>query len=76
MKAIINASPEKIFKSVNAKNYYKEIVKNDDIYEHGIDTNGQIYFAYLNGLVTRQSRTSFLRDANDWVDSKRLTDEI
>lgn len=75
MKAIINANPEKIFKSVNAQNLYKNIIKNDHIYEHGIDTDGQIYFAYLNGLVTRQSRASFLRDSNVWA-AEKLTDEI
>jgi hypothetical protein len=59
-KSVKNPKPEQIFRNELAKKWYAEIIKNDDIYEHGIDCNGNVYFAFLNGNINRSSRKEFL----------------
>ena len=49
------------FRFEKANKLYNEIASNSDVYEYGIDTNGKIYFAYINGIVKRFTRTDFIK---------------
>jgi hypothetical protein len=46
--------------SVNAL-YRAEGAENSWCTEHGIDTNGNIYFHYLNGVTERFSRKEYIK---------------
>ena len=61
MKTQIRAKAEKIFRNQTAINYYNHLSTNSNVYEYGVDTNGQIYFAWLNGNIDRYSRCEFLK---------------
>lgn len=65
MEAKIRAKAENIFRNKDAINYYNTLSNNSYIYEYGIDTNGKIYFAWLNGSVDRYSRKEFLKESKD-----------
>lgn len=54
---------EKPFRNKVAQAYYEQKAKNNYIYEYGVDTNGKIYFAWLNGNVERYTRTQFIAEA-------------
>ena len=69
MKANIKPKGEDIFKNVCAKDYYNLIIGNSDIYEYGMDCNGKIYFAYLNGNIERYSRIEFIREAKAYFEN-------
>lgn len=62
MKAIINPS-KAIFRNKEAQERFDKIKSNSDVYECGIDTNGLIYWALLNGIVVRESRREFIKNA-------------
>jgi len=59
MKAKIKATNP--FRVEKANKLYHEIASNPDVYEYGIDTNGRIYFAYINGMVQRFTRPDFIK---------------
>jgi hypothetical protein len=63
MKAKIRAKAETIFRNQDAIDYYNRLASDLYVYEYGIDTEGKIYFAWLNGNVDRYSRREFLRIA-------------
>ncbi len=66
MKAIIRAKAEEIFRNQLSINYYNELKKNSDIYEYGIDIAGNVYFAYLNGIISRFTKKEFLKEAKEF----------
>lgn len=49
------------FRVASANKLYAKMATDSDVYEYGIDTNGNIYFAYLNGIIKRYSRRSFIQ---------------
>ncbi len=59
MKAKIKATNP--FRVKKANELYNKIASNSDVYEYGIDTNGKIYFAYINGNVKRFTRPDFIK---------------
>jgi hypothetical protein len=63
MKAQIRK--EKPFRITEANQLYSKISNETDCYEHGIDTNGHIYFAFINGIVKRYSRREFIKMSRD-----------
>ena len=69
MNANIKPKGEDIFKNVYAKDYYNLLISNSDIYEYGIECNGKIYFAYLNGNIERYSRIEFIREAKAYFEN-------
>ena len=69
MKPNIKPKCEDIFKNVCAKDYYNLLIKNSDICEYGIDCNGKIYFAYINGNIERYSRIEFIREAKAYFET-------
>ena len=69
MQAKIRAKAIDIFKNEYAKDYYNLLIKNSDIYEYGLDCNGMIYFAYLNGNIERYTRREFTREAKAYFDN-------
>ena len=64
MKARIKA--KKVFRNKDAQWMYEKISKDSHVYEYGIDTNGMIYFAWLNGLVERHTRRDFIKMAKEY----------
>ena len=48
------------FRVEAANDLYNKYAANSDVYEYGIDTNGDIYFAYMNGVIRRYSRRQFI----------------
>ena len=48
-----------------ANRLYAKMASNSDVYEYGIDTRGNIYFAYLNGNVKRYTRKEFIKISKD-----------
>ena len=69
MEAKIKSKGEDIFRKAFAKDYYNLLIKDPDIYEYGIDCNGKIYFAYLNGNVERYSRIDFIKEAKAYFEN-------
>jgi len=65
MKTQIKVKAEKIFRNQNAINYYNKLANNSYISEYGIDSNGKVYFAWLNGNIDRYSRGEFLKLAEE-----------
>lgn len=61
MEAKIRAKAEMIFKNQKAIEYYNQLVSDTHVYEFGVDTNNNIYFAFLNGNIERYSRNKFLK---------------
>lgn len=60
MKAKIRI--ENPFRVTSANKLYQEKGKNNsDCYEYGIDNNGFVYFALLNGVVKRYTRVEFIK---------------
>lgn len=54
----------KPFRDEKVNEYYKmEGEDNSWCYEWGIDSNGNIYFAYRNGVVDRFKRREFIKIA-------------
>lgn len=56
------------FRVKEANSLYDKKANNSDVYEYGIDTNGKIYFAYLNGIVKRYSRREFINMSRQFED--------
>lgn len=56
----------KIFRNVIAQELYDRMSGDSDCDEAGVDDIGQIYFAYLNGVVDRYSRRQFIKKAQLW----------
>lgn len=56
----INPKATDIFRSEKAISLYNSFVNEFGVYEHGIDNWGNIYFAYLNGIIERYTRREFL----------------
>ena len=52
-----------LFKSVTAQREFYVNATYSYVYEAGVDAQGNIYFAYLDGYVTRFERKRFLRYA-------------
>lgn len=63
-KSVVNAKPEQIFRSENAKKLYAQMSNRIHISQCGLDSKGQIYFHWLNGNTDRYSRKEFLRMSN------------
>jgi len=59
--AKINARGNKIFRNKKAVEAFDNISKDSDVYESGVDNKGNIYFAYMNGVVKRYTRRDFLK---------------
>ncbi|WP_291866623.1 hypothetical protein [Maribacter sp.] len=60
MKAKINK--QNPFRIDEANKLYKKMGElNSDCVEYGIDTNGLVYFSYMNGVVKRFTRTEFIK---------------
>lgn len=53
------------FNSPKAQALYNKYAADSDVYQHGIDSTGKIYFAYVNGVVKRYTRREFLQMANN-----------
>ncbi len=65
MKATVNPK-ENPFKNVYAARRYEELSQNALVYESGIDTNGKVYFAWLNGNIERYTRSEFIKKAKEY----------
>ena len=62
MKAKIRV--KKPFRVESANELYEVMGElNSYVMEYGIDTNGEIYFHYLNGITERFSRREFIKMA-------------
>lgn len=51
------------FKVSVANELYNRMSNNSDVQEYGIDTNGKVYFHYLNGITKRFTRKKFIKMA-------------
>ena len=60
------------FKNIEAQKLYNEMSADRDVYQHGVDNHGKIYFAYLNGNVQRYTRQQFLKIANGRKDFREF----
>lgn len=65
MKAKINPK-ENPFKNKYAARRYDELSQNAYVYESGIDTNGKVYFGWLNGNVDRYTRREFIKKSEEY----------
>lgn len=65
MKAKINPK-ENPFKNKYAARRYDQLSKNGWVYESGIDTNGKVYFAWLNGNIDRYTRREFIKKSEEY----------
>ena len=63
MQAKVRAKAEDLFNNETAKDYYRFLINDSYVYEYGLDSNGEIYFAYLNGVIDRFTRYQFLKAA-------------
>ena len=63
MEAKVRGKAEDLFNNETAKDYYRFLINDSDVYEYGLDSNGKIYFAYLNGVINRFTRYQFLKAA-------------
>lgn len=54
---------KKVFRNINAQRLFDRMRVNSDVYEYGVDNCGNIFFAYLNGVVKRYSRKEFIKMA-------------
>lgn len=54
---------EKVFRNIEAQRLF-DVYRNDsNVWDYGVDNNGKIYFAYLNGVVERYTRRQFIQMA-------------
>ena len=53
------------FRNELAKKYFEEMSSNTAVYECGTDNKGNIYFAWLNGNISRCSRRAFISEAKE-----------
>ncbi len=60
MKTSIKTSAEKIFRNKEAISLYNEKSTNGNVYEYGVDSHGDVYFAWLNGNIERYTRKQFI----------------
>jgi hypothetical protein len=65
MKTKIKVKAEKIFRNQDAINYYNQLSINSHVSEFGVDSNGKIYIAWLNGNIDRYTRREFLKLSKD-----------
>lgn len=65
MRTKINASANEIFRNEKAVELYNKFVNDSNVYEYGVDCEGNIYFAFANGVIKRYPRREFLKIAND-----------
>ena len=56
----------KLFRNKEAQILFDKMSKDSYIYESGIDKNGLLYFAYLNGIVKRYTRREFISLAREY----------
>lgn len=61
---------KKIFRNPQAQRLFEKKASDRDVCEYGVDDIGQIYFAYMNGVVERYSRREFIKLAKDEEDWK------
>lgn len=59
-----------IFKNKVAQGYYEELSNRFGCYESGVDNQGLIYFAFLNGIIERYTRSEFIRNARNEAEYK------
>lgn len=60
------------FKVLVANQMYNHMAKDSHVSEWGIDSNGYIYFHYLNGNTKKYSRSEFIKIAREWEADLRL----
>lgn len=54
---------KQVFRNVAAQECFDRMRNDSDIYDYGIDNQGFVFFAYLNGIVKRYSRQEFIQIA-------------
>lgn len=65
MRTKINAKANEIFRNEKAIELYEKFVNDSSVYEYGVDSEGNIYFAFLNGVIKRYPRREFVKIANN-----------
>lgn len=65
MRTKRNASAKKIFRNEKAIELYEKFAKDSNVYEYGVDSEGNIYFAFANGVIKRYTRREFVKIANN-----------
>lgn len=66
MKAKINPTGTEIFGNKEAVERFDKIKSDSCVYECGVDTTGKIYWALLNGIVSRETRKEFIKNAKSY----------
>jgi len=56
------------FRNRQAADFFELCSSDSDCFESGIDNHGEIYFAYLNGIISRETRVQFLRRAKKYYE--------
>lgn len=65
---------KKIFRNPQAQRLLEKKASDRDVCEYGVDDIGQIYFAYMNGVVERYTRREFIKlakDEEDWKEEEK-----
>ena len=65
MRTKRNASAKEIFRDEKAIELYEKFANDSNVYEYGVDSEGNIYFAFSNGVIKRFPRREFVKIAND-----------
>ena len=65
---------KKIFRNPQAQRLLEKKANDSDVWDYGVDDIGQIYFAYMNGVVERYTRREFIKlakDEEDWKEEEK-----
>ena len=54
-----------VFRNDAAQKMFDKMRNDSDVMDYGIDNQGFIFFAYLNGIVERYTRREFIRMAEE-----------
>ena len=54
-----------VFRNKNAQKLFDEMREGPYVQDYGIDSDGDIYFLALNGVVRRYTRREFIKLANE-----------